>query len=120
MDRVAIVTGGGRGIGASTAAALSREGYSVCVNYQSNHARAQEVISAIGRAGGREAAGGGPGGFIFSLGFVVARIGGAGEFTPYAASKGAIESLTFSLAQEVAAEGIRVVGVSPGIIDRKS
>jgi NAD(P)-dependent dehydrogenase (short-subunit alcohol dehydrogenase family) len=60
---------------------------------------------------------GGKGGAIVNLSSAGARLGGAGETVPYAASKGAIDSLTFGLAQEVVAEGIRVNAVSPGVID---
>jgi NAD(P)-dependent dehydrogenase (short-subunit alcohol dehydrogenase family) len=60
---------------------------------------------------------GGKGGAIVNLSSAAARLGGAGRSVHYAASKGAIDSFTFGLAQEVADEGIRVNAVSPGVID---
>jgi NAD(P)-dependent dehydrogenase (short-subunit alcohol dehydrogenase family) len=60
---------------------------------------------------------GGNGGSIVLLSSAASRIGGSGEFVDYAASKGAIDTLGIGLAREVAAEGIRVNVVRPGIID---
>ncbi|NCW40307.1 MAG: SDR family oxidoreductase [Betaproteobacteria bacterium] len=57
------------------------------------------------------------GGVIVNLSSAASRLGGAGQYVDYAASKGAIDSMTTGLALEVAAEGIRVNQVSPGIID---
>jgi len=59
----------------------------------------------------------GNGGASVLLSSMAATIGGAGEFVCYAASKGAIDSMTVGLAREVAAEGIRVNAVAPGLID---
>lgn len=60
---------------------------------------------------------GGRGGAIVNLSSAAARLGSPGQYVDYAASKGAIESLTIGLAKEVAAEGIRVNAVRPGLID---
>ena len=73
-----------------------------------------------GSAGGidaRFADGNHQGGAIVNLSSVAARLGGAGQYVDYAAAKGAIDSFTIGLAKEVAAEGIRVNAVRPGIID---
>lgn len=189
-QKVMIVTGGSRGIGAATALLAARQGYAVCVNYVSNRAAAEEVVSRITAAGGRaiSAAGdvaveadvvrlfeavdkelgtvdvlinnagildhgirveemtaerinrvlitnitgsmicareavrrmstrhGGKGGAIVNLSSMAAKLGGPFEFVDYAASKGAIDAFTIGLAKEVAAEGIRVNAVRPGLI----
>jgi NAD(P)-dependent dehydrogenase (short-subunit alcohol dehydrogenase family) len=59
---------------------------------------------------------GGTGGAIVNVSSQAAKIGGAGEWVHYAASKGAVDSFTIGLAREVATEGIRVNAVSPGLI----
>jgi NAD(P)-dependent dehydrogenase (short-subunit alcohol dehydrogenase family) len=59
----------------------------------------------------------GHGGAIVNLSSVAAKLGGPGWYVDYAASKGAIDTFTIGLAREVAAEGIRVNAVRPGIID---
>ena len=61
--------------------------------------------------------GGGRGGTIVNVSSRAAQLGAAGEFVDYAMSKAAVDALTVGLAKEVAAEGIRVVGVRPGLID---
>jgi NAD(P)-dependent dehydrogenase (short-subunit alcohol dehydrogenase family) len=60
---------------------------------------------------------GGEGGAIVNISSVAARLGAPGQYVDYAAAKGAIDSFTVGLAKEVAAEGIRVNAVRPGIID---
>ncbi|MGE7415735.1 SDR family oxidoreductase [Methylobacterium tarhaniae] len=60
---------------------------------------------------------GGQGGVIVNLSSVAARLGAPGQYVDYAASKGAIDTLTTGLAGEVAQEGIRVNGVAPGLIE---
>jgi NAD(P)-dependent dehydrogenase (short-subunit alcohol dehydrogenase family) len=60
---------------------------------------------------------GGAGGAIVNVSSAAARLGSAGVFVDYAASKAAIDAFTLGLAHEVAAEGVRVNGVRPGMID---
>jgi len=59
---------------------------------------------------------GGSGGTIVNVSSVAARSGSPNEYIDYAASKGAIDTLTKGLSLEVAADGIRVNGVRPGIV----
>jgi NAD(P)-dependent dehydrogenase (short-subunit alcohol dehydrogenase family) len=60
---------------------------------------------------------GGAGGTIVNVSSRASQLGSPGEYVDYAASKGAVDTLTIGLAREVAAEGIRVAAVRPGIID---
>ncbi|MEC5396704.1 SDR family oxidoreductase [Uliginosibacterium sp. H1] len=59
---------------------------------------------------------GGAGGTIVNVSSMAARLGSPDEYVDYAASKGAIDSFTIGLAREVAADGIRVNAVRPGLI----
>jgi len=60
---------------------------------------------------------GGSGGAIVNVSSAASRLGAPGQYLDYASAKGAIDSFTLGLAKEVAAEGIRVNAVRPGLID---
>lgn len=60
---------------------------------------------------------GGGGGGIVNISSLAARLGGGGEWIHYAASKGALDTMTVGLAREVAREGVRVNAVAAGLID---
>jgi NAD(P)-dependent dehydrogenase (short-subunit alcohol dehydrogenase family) len=189
-EKVMILTGAGRGIGAATALLAAGRGYSVCVNFLRDAASAHRLVETIRSAGtkaiavagdvsseadilhlfaetdrqlgrvtalvnnagivdrtarveqmtperlarmfavnitgsflcAREAIKrmstrhGGRGGAIVNLSSIAAKLGGAGEYVDYAASKGAIDTFTLGLSKEVGPEGIRVNAVRPGVI----
>lgn len=189
-NKVAVITGASRGIGAETAKLFARKGYSVCINYLSNDVAAKAVEYEILQEGGhcitvkadvsvssdvsrlfeivdaelgalsvlvnnagilmaqsrfenisedrflevlkvnvlgcflcsKEAVrrmstkNGGLGGSIVNVSSGASRSGSPNEYIDYAASKGAVDTLTKGLSVEVAAEGIRVNGVRPGLI----
>ena len=191
MNKVLLVTGGSRGIGAATALLAAQKGWSVAVNYTANSLAADEVVRQIRASGGqamsvqadvsdeaqvlrmfahidaklgrlsglvnnagvvdvaarvdemsvarwkrmfdinvigslicaREAVRrmstrhGGEGGSIVNVSSAAARLGAPGQYVDYAAAKGAIDAFTIGLAKEVAAEGIRVNAVRPGLIE---
>lgn len=81
------------------------------VNISSQFACAREAVKRMSTKHG------GKGGAIVNMSSVAARIGGGGGLLAYAASKGAIDTFTTGLAMEVAAHGIRVNAVRPGIIE---
>lgn len=190
MNKIIIITGASRGIGASTAKSAAAQGYAVCVNYLKDHKAAETIVAEILSDGGkaiavaadiskesdvvrmfetvdtelgtvtalvnnagilqkqmrvdemtaerlnriftvnitgyflcaREAVRrmstrfGGSGGAIVNVSSAASRLGSAGEYVDYAASKGATDTLTIGLSQEVASEKIRVNGVRPGFI----
>ena len=191
MNKVLLVTGGSRGIGAATALLAAQNGWSVAVNYTANSLAADEVVRQIRAMGGqamsvqadvaeedqvlrmfehidaklgrltglvnnagvvdvkarvdemsvarwkrmfdinvigslicaREAVRrmstqhGGEGGSIVNVSSAASRLGAPGQYVDYAAAKGAIDAFTIGLAKEVAAEGVRVNAVRPGLIE---
>jgi NAD(P)-dependent dehydrogenase (short-subunit alcohol dehydrogenase family) len=191
MNRVLLITGAGRGIGAATARLAASRGWDVVVNCARDLAAAESVAADV-RAAGRRAmvvaadvadesavqamfaeidrefgalhglvnnAGvvdvaqrvdemslarlqrmfainvfgsmlcareavrrmstrfGGSGGAIVNVSSVAARLGSPGQYVDYAAAKAAVDTFTHGLALEVAAEGVRVNAVRPGIVE---
>lgn len=192
MTKAIVITGGSRGIGAATARAAGRRGWSVAINYAGSEGAAKETAAAVEAAGGRaivvqgdvseEAAvlrlfdaaadafgridgvlnnagimiggrrkivdidlarmermvavnvvgallvaregvrrmskeSGGSGGVIVNVSSAAARIGGANEFIDYAATKGAMDTMTLGLSKEAGPVGVRVNAVRPGLIE---
>lgn len=72
---------------------------------------AREAVKRLSTRNGKQ------GGAIVNMSSAAARLGSPNVYVDYAASKGAIDTFTLGLALEVAAEGIRVNAVRPGVID---
>ncbi|MFC3226408.1 SDR family oxidoreductase [Marinibaculum pumilum] len=102
------ITGGFARVEALEAATLRRV---LAVNVEGAIIAAREAVRAMSTARG------GAGGAIVNISSIAAKLGSAGEWVHYAASKGALDSFTSGLAKEVAAEGIRVNGVAPGLVE---
>jgi NAD(P)-dependent dehydrogenase (short-subunit alcohol dehydrogenase family) len=102
------VTGGSARVVEVSADQLER---TLAVNVVGSFLCAREAVRYMAHSRG------GTGGAIVNVSSIAARLGGAGEWVHYAASKGAIDSFTRGLAIEVAADGIRVNAVSPGLIE---
>lgn len=189
-DKVVLVTGASRGIGAATARLFGEQGDTICVNYRADEAAAKRVTTQLHEMGAKAVAmqadvsieaevvqlferidetfgrlsvlvnnagillpqmrlvemdanrintmlttnvtsyflcareaikrmsteHGGLGGSIINVSSAASRIGSAGEYIDYAASKGAIDTMTRGLALELANESIRVNCVRPGFI----
>lgn len=81
------------------------------VNVVGAFVAAREAVKRMARSRG------GKGGAIVNVSSAAARLGGTNEYVDYAASKGAIDTMTIGLAKEVAGEGIRVNAVRPGLIE---
>jgi NAD(P)-dependent dehydrogenase (short-subunit alcohol dehydrogenase family) len=106
VNNAGIVDTGMR-VEAMTAARLTRM---FAINVTGSFLCAREAVKRMSTRHG------GSGGAIVNLSSIAARLGGAGEYVDYAASKGAIDTLTVGLSKEVGPEGIRVNAVRPGII----
>lgn len=104
----AAITGGMSRLDELDAAVLTRV---LAVNVVGTALCAREAVRRLStRHGGR-------GGAIVNVSSIAARLGSAGEWIHYAASKGAVDTLTVGLAREVATEGVRVNGVAPGLVE---
>ena len=86
---------------------------SVELNLTSALLVAREAVRAMGRSHG------GRGGVLVNIGSGAATLGSPGEYVHYAAAKAGVDALTLGLAREVAADGVRVVGVAPGIVETR-
>lgn len=75
------------------------------------------VLVARAAVGRMSTSHGGSGGVIVNISSGAATIGSPGEYVHYAAAKAGVDMLTKGLGVEVAAQGIRVVGVAPGLIE---
>ncbi|WP_041619276.1 SDR family oxidoreductase [Stanieria cyanosphaera] len=191
MEKIMIITGSSRGIGAATACIAAERGYAICVNYLHQQKAANNIVDSITQNGGKAIAVaadiasetevihlfktvdrqlgrvsalvnntgilaqqmrvenmnaarlnrvfatnitgsflcakeaikrmstkyGGTGGAIVNVSSAASRLGSPNEYVDYAASKGAIDTMTIGLAKEVAEEGIRVNAVRPAFID---
>lgn len=102
------VTGGFSRLADLKAAALER---TLAINVTGAFLCAREAVRRLSTVWG------GDGGAIVNVSSLAARLGGGGEWVHYAASKGAIDTMTVGLAREIAAEGVRVNCVSAGIVD---
>lgn len=80
------------------------------INVASYFLCAREAVRRMSKAYG------GKGGAIVNVGSAASRLGSAGEYVDYAASKGAIDSMTIGLSNEVAPYGVRVNTVRPAFI----
>lgn len=90
---------------------LDRWNATIATNLTGTFLCAREAVRRMGTSAG------GAGGAIVNVSSMAAVLGAPNEFIDYAASKGAVDALTIGLAREVAADGIRVNGVRPGLID---
>jgi NAD(P)-dependent dehydrogenase (short-subunit alcohol dehydrogenase family) len=82
----------------------------VAVNVVGSFVCAREAVRRMSTAHG------GAGGVIVNVSSAAARLGSPGEYVDYAATKGAVDTMTIGLSKEVAREGIRVNAVRPGLI----
>src|SRR6266851_5264946 len=122
MDtRVAIVTGGARGIGAAITTTLARAGYHVAAGYSTNQAAAEWFTGKLIADGlslsVHKGNVGEPGDCLRVTGEVLSLHGRVDVLVNYAASKSGLSGLTKSLALETARKGITVNCVAPGYTD---
>ena len=108
VNNAGIVPPSGRPLADADPADMARV---IAVNVMGALHVARQAVRAMSLARG------GTGGVLLNISSVAARTGSAGEYVDYAASKAAVDTMTLGLAHEHARDGIRVLGIRPGVVD---
>ncbi|MFC5822413.1 SDR family oxidoreductase [Nonomuraea insulae] len=113
MEKIALITGAGRGIGAATAQELGRRGFHVIVNYRADEPAAASVVRRIEAAGGVARA---VQADVCDPGQVAALVEGCARVDAHATAKAALNAFAQHVAAEAGAWGIAVNTVAPAAV----